>query len=192
MSQPSSPATPTSTPTPTAGTSDNGMSDDGSDIGIVNYYFLLIVIALVIAALLYWVWIRRRRRRNAHQPGTGSGSGHTRDPGYHRASARLQTMGWPTRGHGSGRHGRHSLEEGLDELGQAPPPYVPGQPPPVVYTEHGRSIPLHDMPHDTGKPPEYERAASFHEDIDMTRPVPVHIPVNRPDDRLADVSGTRE
>ena len=52
-------------------------------------------------------------------------------------------------------------EEGLDERGEAPPPYMPGEPPPA-HLEAGNSssaynapIPLRTMERDAGKPPDY-------------------------------------
>ena len=66
-------------------------------------------------------------------------------------------------------------EEGLDERGEAPPPYIPGHPAPV-----------HDLPgegHDGialddyhGKPPDYDAHGSSEEDLNLTRPPRTHLP----------------
>lgn len=52
-------------------------------------------------------------------------------------------------------------EEGLDERGEAPPPYMPAEPPPARLDTGNNSngynapIPLRTMERDAGKPPDY-------------------------------------
>ena len=66
------------------------------------------------------------------------------------------------------------VEEGLNEQGEAPPPYMPGQALPAAHTMNGAAggdgIALQTF---VGKPPEYH-ADSEEEDLGMARPAPVH------------------
>ena len=62
-------------------------------------------------------------------------------------------------------------EEGLNERGEAPPPYLPGRgPPPPIGAEPG--IALQDL---AGKPPDYD-AHSTDDDVDIMRPSPTYRP----------------
>ena len=93
-----------------------------------------------------------------------------------RALAR-DVEGWRTRFRPNYNNGR---EEGLDERGEAPPPYAPGSKPPSIRsherrgtdTENGEEVELARM--NTGhNPPGYHEAArsAEEEDIgDITRP----------------------
>ena len=72
-------------------------------------------------------------------------------------------------------------EEGLDERGEAPPPYMPKFPPPAAHPDGGRGglynsnggtdIPLQDLSrHGDGKPPEYSVTSTTEDGADMERP----------------------
>ncbi|MCJ1482166.1 hypothetical protein MMC06_002328 [Schaereria dolodes] len=138
--------------------------------GIVKYYFLLLGLLIVLIVAVYWMLVRRRRRKIAQSRN-----------GRHSALAR-DLEGWPGgRRWAQGRWrtaigGEPRPEEGLNERGEAPPPYVP--------TEHesrsiGRtlmrdmdhSIPLQNLSIDEAKPPDYEHGTAP-EDLDLTRPAP--------------------
>ena len=81
----------------------------------------------------------------------------------------------------AGRHWRMAAvrdprrEEGLDERGEAPPPYIPGEPAPVhdLAGEGHDGIALRDY---HGKPPDYDAHGSSEEDLNLTRPPPTHPP----------------
>ncbi|KAL9098209.1 MAG: hypothetical protein Q9187_009704, partial [Circinaria calcarea] len=80
------------------------------------------------------------------------------------------------------------LEEGLNERGEAPPPYIPGQsPPPAVHVDGvirhpvtGEPIPLEDL---SGKPPDYDGRSSSEEDLNLTRPRPTYAAPDRSEAR---------
>jgi hypothetical protein len=100
-----------------------------------------------------------------------------------RALAR-DVEGWRTRfraGRGNGTGREEEREEGLDERGEAPPPYAPGSKPPSIRSERrsmngpsgnsGEEVELRSM--DTvNNPPGYHEAArgGMEEDDDITRP----------------------
>ena len=68
------------------------------------------------------------------------------------------------------------VEEGLNEQGEAPPPYMPGQAPPAHTNEAsgmgGNGIALQTL---VGKPPDYHaESEGEEEDLGMARPAPVH------------------
>ncbi|MCJ1282771.1 hypothetical protein MMC26_002097 [Xylographa opegraphella] len=135
----------------------------GGTPGFANYYFVLIGI-LAVLIVIAWLVARRTRRRNMARRGVRP-DGTTGSEG--------QT--W------AGRHWRMAAvresrrEEGLDERGEAPPPYIPGEPAPVhdVAGDGHNGIALQDY---HGKPPDYDAHGSSDEDLDLTRPPPTHPP----------------
>ena len=68
-------------------------------------------------------------------------------------------------------------EEGLNERGEAPPPYMPGQGPQPLHAGAGHGIAMQDL---SGKPPDYDAHSSEEDDLELTRPAPVHRPDERP------------
>jgi hypothetical protein len=89
------------------------------DETVFNYYFLfLAAFAVLIAALLWWLHKQRQRRKEQMRLG-----------GHNALSQDLD--GWAgARRFMHGRYGRHQValgwrEEGLNEHGEAPPPYQP-------------------------------------------------------------------
>ncbi|MCJ1259258.1 hypothetical protein MMC24_007094 [Lignoscripta atroalba] len=153
--------------------------DQPQNNGIVNYYFLLLGVFIVVLIAAYWTLVRRRRRKIARSR-NGRQSALARD-----------VEGWPGGRRWAQGRWRTAVaadptpEEGLDERGEAPPPYVPGQPEaahPVdgrPGNDAGQSIPLQDMSASGGKPPDYEPAPAPDYDIDMTRPAPTMAPSGR-------------
>ncbi|MCJ1391235.1 hypothetical protein MMC18_004097 [Xylographa bjoerkii] len=138
----------------------------GGTPGFGNYYFVLIGI-LAILIVTAWLVARRTRRRNMARRGV-------------RAGGTTDTEGqtW------AGRHWRMAAvrdprrEEGLDERGEAPPPYIPGEPAPVQNfgSEGHEGIALQDY---HGKPPDYDARGSSEEDLNLTRPPATHPPNGR-------------
>lgn len=100
---------------PTDTGSDN---DDNGSPGMINYYFVFFALILCIAGLCaYFVW---RRRRNALMIYNNS-----RQPSYPPVrewdAMRQRRRYWNT----GFRTAPVSREEGLNENGEAPPPYMP-------------------------------------------------------------------
>ncbi|MCJ1405552.1 hypothetical protein MMC11_008780 [Xylographa trunciseda] len=149
------PSAPTGYPAPVGGTP-----------GFANYYFVLIGI-LAVLILIAWLVARRTRRRNMVRRGV-------------RPDGIPDTEGqtW------AGRHWRMAAvrdprrEEGLDERGEAPPPYIPGDPAPAqdLGGEGHDGIAMEDY---HGKPPDYDARGSSDEDLNLTRPAPTHPPNGR-------------
>ncbi|KAL8660296.1 MAG: hypothetical protein Q9202_006673 [Teloschistes flavicans] len=154
------PPPPTGTSIPTSSL-DDPPSNTGTNNNILNYYFLLLALLIILIGIAYLVYARRQRtrialsRRNAQRAlardlerwGGGSAGGLNR----FRSPPTTMTRSSP----------RSRREEGLDERGEAPPPYLPKEPEPI-YTavgERGEDIPLREMGRDQ-KPPDYEEGPS--------------------------------
>lgn len=134
---------PTAIAPPTGFGSPSDPDDDDSSKDVLNYYFLLIVfLAVMVAAYCY---VLRRRKKAARLQGT------------QQFLLTQDSQGWT----GARRwvHTRWRAEprvEGLDERGEAPPPYLPERPAETHAASSSRGIdgpiPLQDM----HKPPDYE------------------------------------
>jgi hypothetical protein len=91
--------------------------NENEDVSVFNYYFLFLAALGVLVALLLW-WLHRRRRQRKAQ---------TRRSGQTALAQDLE--GWAgTRRFMQGSHARNEAahvrpQEGLDENGEAPPPY---------------------------------------------------------------------
>ncbi|KAL2045328.1 hypothetical protein N7G274_002411 [Stereocaulon virgatum] len=133
----------------TASTKDDGTSDKG----ILNYYFLFILVFVIIIFLVYWSIARRRKQRIANLRN-------------HQQSALARDVdSWPGRGNRLGGRWRimgaevdPRAEEGLDERGEAPPPYL--KEPEPAHNDGRAGLEMHDMGRDEGKLPEYEAGPS--------------------------------
>ena len=88
------------------------------DASLVNFYFLLLGLFIALVLLGWWGYRKRRKQKNARVQNGG------------RSALARDLEGWP--GPGRRRHGgwrgmvtghRQRTEEGLDERGEAPPPY---------------------------------------------------------------------
>lgn len=108
---------------------------------VLNYYFLLIAIFVIIVIIVYYSVVRRRRQRQAHNRSNGQ-SALARD---------LET--WP------GPRRRLRREEGLDERGEAPPPYVPKEL--EVAVLRGEAVELGRRGRQERKPPDYQEAGNI-------------------------------
>ncbi|KAK5112555.1 hypothetical protein LTR85_011247 [Meristemomyces frigidus] len=158
---------------PTATDSAQGSSTTSSDSGngtstssLVNYYFVFLALILCVAGLgVFLIWRKRRRAVaytrysrehalardvNGWQHGEdGRGGGYM--SGYRAAFLGRETVG----------HGASEREEGLNELGEAPPAYVP---PPKTREEvdretgvEGPAVPMQTLSREHAglKPPDY-------------------------------------
>lgn len=162
--------TPSST-TGAASATPSGSGSGSGTSGVANYYFVFIALIICVggfAVILFW----RRRRRMLSRIDNVRPESHRRHGGgggWDAAGARRQP--WQNRW----RPAELSREEGLDEHGEAPPPYMPktneearqrsgnveedGEMLPDA--EGGPAVPLRTLAREeTGlKPPDYEDTA---------------------------------
>lgn len=105
-----------SEPTPS---DDSEMTDDSNRSHYTTYYFVFFALLFCIALLcIYFVW---KRRRNALTVRHGF-----RGAGYQRNVQEWDTVRYRRRYWNTNfRNAEVSREEGLNEHGEAPPPYVP-------------------------------------------------------------------
>ncbi|KAL8848075.1 MAG: hypothetical protein Q9221_006877 [Calogaya cf. arnoldii] len=148
---------------PTANLSNQSEEDHSNDDSILNYYFLLLALILIMFGILYLTFARRQRQRRAlHRQNSQRalardlerwGGGGPLGPGRFRLP----------RNNNGVRPSRPQTEEGLNESGEAPPPYVPEEPKPAYVRGAlgvGNSIPLHDLSTMDHKPPDYGEGPS--------------------------------
>lgn len=145
-----------STTTPSSSTPsyvDNGPQSDvhpPSNSNLLNYYFLLLAVFIVIFVLIYYILARRRKQKIAHMRSTGQ-------------NALAQDLeGWPgarrwVGGNWGGRSRENRREDGLNEQGEAPPPYMPKEPEEAVVRAEGigGGIMLREIRGEDRKPPDY-------------------------------------
>ena len=105
---------------------------------VLNYYFLLIAVFVIIIIIAYYSLVRRRRQKQAHY----------RSDGQSALARDLET--WP------GPRRRARREEGLDERGEPPPPYVPKELEAAVI--RGEAVELSQRGRQARKPPDYQEA----------------------------------
>ncbi|KAL8927075.1 MAG: hypothetical protein Q9208_002621 [Pyrenodesmia sp. 3 TL-2023] len=149
--------------TPSSTNQDSTLDDRVQDNSILNYYFLLLALLIIILGIIYLSYAKRHRQKIARSRQSGQ-----------RALARdvERWGGGSPWGPARVRHPRVSprhhprRDEGLDERGEAPPPYVPKEPEPA-YTglrrsgsRAGQDIPLQDMDRSDQKPPDYDEGPS--------------------------------
>jgi len=149
---------------------DTDTDDTGTGRNMSTYYFVFFALLICIAVLcVYFVW---RRRRNALMIRPNPGG-----EGYHRDVREWDTMRYRRRYWNTNfRNEQPSREEGLNENGEAPPPYMPkedeemgntgphtngqrpqGGPTPILGEP---SIPMQTLSRDQAglKPPGYEQS----------------------------------
>jgi len=118
---------PTSTPSDDPGasttitSSSNNTSSDNTNGSLINYYFIFFALLIcLVAAGLFYGWRKRRtalQRYHSHQHQALARDVNAWDPSQSRRRY------WQ----GRWRSGEVSREEGLNEEGEAPPPYMPKQ-----------------------------------------------------------------
>ncbi|KAL8835227.1 MAG: hypothetical protein Q9170_003423 [Blastenia crenularia] len=159
--------------TTTSNPSSSSDDSQNTDRGILNYYFLLLAFLVIVVGIVYFAYVRRQRQKILLSRQNGQ-----------RALARdLERWGGGPWGPGRFRLPRAvrqpRREEGLDERGEAPPPYVPKEPEPA-YTgpqvDRLHEIPLQDLGRRDQKPPDYDEGPSSAggRDSDGTAPVMRH------------------
>ena len=138
-------------------------NDDGSP-SFGSYYFILIGIFFLFLIVVFFVVRRTRRRGFARQRAAG------------QTTTDLEARHWPGRPWRNAAVADPRREEGLNESGEAPPPYIPAEASPAAYSNSpGQNIALTDL---SGKPPDYERHLT-EEDTGPIRPPPMHHPDSR-------------
>ena len=174
----STPTTTQSSP-PSAASSSQPSSSPTEASHAFNYYFLIIagVVIIISFCILYVGRQKKRKAALIHNRGQ-------------RALAR-DVEGWRSR-FGMGRGGLYSTnlhdtgpEEGLNERGEAPPPYVPGSKPPSIRSEelrrpstaasshmHAETVELSNMGLNSSPPVynEHLNRASENRSTDIIRP----------------------
>lgn len=173
MSSPTTTLNSISTPTysDAYGTTTSTSNPDTQSSGLVNYYFVFIALFLVVCFLGAWVVLKKRaqaRHTRLHQ---------TRSALSRDLEASNLGRGWTygdsrrQRTDGSGwtalaRRGRRGVDEGLDEQGEAPPPYKPsgdeGEGEGGVGNADVIAVPLRTLAREEvgRKPPEYSEAVA--------------------------------
>ena len=135
-SAPSPPASSSMAPFP-----EDDLEDNSSRSSFTSQYIVLVVLALFILSLSFWMFFRKKSLWVPARCNGRASNGQT------SIQLRARFRPWPRR-----------VDEGLDERGEAPPPYVSG----------GADASL-------GKPPDYQPNPDF-ETHDLTRPAPTHPP----------------
>jgi len=146
-----SPASASTLPSSTDGADSASYSNYSTpDSRLLNYYFLLLAIVIIVIALVWWSIARRRKKRGIHMRSN-----------QHSVLARDVEM-WPGTRRGIGRWRFGGAEpraaEGLNERGEAPPPYLK-EPNPVHHID-GPGMELHDLSRGEAKPPGYDEASA--------------------------------
>lgn len=143
----------------------NDDDDDDSIVpgGMASYYFVFLMLTLCVIGVVIFLNFRRRRKRRLQLL-----HGRGRDDAWNS-----DTAGARGRRYWQGRWGsaHASREEGLNEHGEAPPPYVPKRPSQEVRREGadgngsggqaadgGPAVPLQTLSREHAglKPPDYE------------------------------------
>ncbi|KAI9806718.1 MAG: hypothetical protein M1825_006175 [Sarcosagium campestre] len=102
---------------------------------LVNVYFLLIAVGILVCYIVYWILNRRRKEKIARRDGQwrSSVAGRASHPDSRTARHQWTTYSdWRRRRDGPDSARVHPEDEeasGLDRWGQAPPPYKPRDPP---------------------------------------------------------------
>ena len=143
----------------------SGDGDDGHNDGLLNYYFLLLAVFIIVICIIYWSLSRKRRLSHLQ-------SQHRQQSALYQDLDSSPSSGDNGTGRftGTWRRWRSNMgsrdtalgvsQEGLDERGEAPPPYVkePGR----AHLSTGGSRNSELAPwtgHERNKPPDYEERA---------------------------------
>ncbi|KAF4631956.1 hypothetical protein G7Y89_g6172 [Cudoniella acicularis] len=144
------PATPTLFSTAQTPGSGPGDQEFPGETHVFNYYFLIVALVAVLFCICI-LYIGRRKKRKAALLRRNSQRALAQDvAGFRTRFGRPRNYNGFGFGLGAGAGNRvEEREEGLDERGEAPPPYVPGSKPPslrsvdVVGADMRRSIGSH-------------------------------------------------
>ncbi|MCJ1407159.1 hypothetical protein MMC19_001229 [Ptychographa xylographoides] len=164
-----SPSVPSGEPFPPGGgapSAETGYGAPTGITGIANYYYVLIGIVAILFLVGFFLIRGRHRRHYARRRAAGE------------LPADIEGSTWAGRPWRSAAVRDPRRDEGLNEEGEAPPAYLPGEerPPYFEGEPRGEGIALHEL---TGKPPDYDGHGSSSEDLNLTRPSPAHPPNGR-------------
>lgn len=141
--------------TPTSTLTDN---DDRNSIGgLVGHYYLVFLALVACLAALAAIMVWRRKKRLAAMYGRG---GALQQDVNAWDSTRPRRRYWQGRWHST----ETSREEGLNEHGEAPPPYMPkGRDEQDGQTMNGPAVPLQALSREQAglKPPDYVEANAY-------------------------------
>lgn len=163
--------------------------DDDSGSGSEAYYFIFIAIFFVFVGGMLWGVNQRKRRRNAQNTNVRRSAVNALERDMQNAqfdqlfanSRRLTGEGrrsGPRSSSGAVSRPRRA-DEGLNEVGEAPPPYKPAGAGVGQMDGTGIAIPMQTFqPDHRNKPPEYDASVGHvttvrdaeDDDLDMTRP----------------------
>ena len=127
----------------------NYAQPDGTSPSFANYYFVLIGLLVILLCLGYFTLRRTRKRAHARRAAAGGVPVDPEGRYWWRSGAVTE----PRR------------EEGLNERGEAPPPYIPAE-----HAGPSQGFELRDL---GGKPPDYDGVGGGVEG-DLTRPAAAH------------------
>ena len=156
-------ANPFATPDASIPTSTANPDSTTSSHALLNYYFLLLFVFVALLLLGYYVISRRRRKALLYRQNvqhTALSTDLERWPGQTRSRWRGASNtndgndGAANRGEWEEIRG----EEGLDERGEAPPPYALKKPERVA-SRDAEEIELREFGSGEGKPPDYDGGA---------------------------------
>ncbi|MCJ1244602.1 hypothetical protein MMC30_001800 [Trapelia coarctata] len=128
----------------------NYAQTDSGTPSFANYYFVLIGLLVILLCLGYFT-LRRTRKRAYARRAAASGVPYQDTEGRYwwRSAAVTEPR-----------------EEGLNERGEAPPPYIPGE-----HAGPSQGVELRDL---GGKPPEYDGVGGGAGEGEVARPTAAH------------------
>ncbi|CAL3972734.1 unnamed protein product [Diplocarpon coronariae] len=180
-------SSPSQTRSPPPVISNPSAADGNRQNNIFNYYFIIVAV-VVLLFLLGAMYIAKQWKKRAATMRSGSQAALARDVEGLRARLGVAMAAGRT---------RHERTEGLDEEGEAPPPYHAGSKPPSLRSADGvgvrevgsrageapEQVALRNIAMQRPDPPGYHEATarvgtggnegSSEEDLDMARPAPV-------------------
>ncbi|KAI9826683.1 MAG: hypothetical protein M1819_007317 [Sarea resinae] len=118
----SSSASASASSTNSSAPSSTSSSSKHDDDGLLNYYFLLLAILVFFLIAGWWAFNRRKKNKSARARNNGQNALAMDLEGW-TSNSRWMHGGW--RGMVGVGERREEREEGLDERGEAPPPYQP-------------------------------------------------------------------
>ncbi|EME45988.1 hypothetical protein DOTSEDRAFT_109017, partial [Dothistroma septosporum NZE10] len=117
---------------------------------LVNYYFVFLALVVCIAGVAAYLMYKRKKKYGAF---LASSRGHALESDVGTYNTRTRSRHWQ----GRWRSADQGREEGLNEYGEAPPPYMP-----KTEQEHSNpnvlAVPMQTLSRDAAglnKPPDY-------------------------------------
>ncbi|KAK0102415.1 hypothetical protein ONS95_006035 [Cadophora gregata] len=138
---------PTQSASPASSSSSAGDNNDGRNTaGMFNYYFIIVAVVVVLFVLTM-LYIGKRKKQKAAIMRSNSQRALAEDVeglrnrfGMGRGAMRRAHAGGLGSGEGRGAAWLDERTEGLNERGEAPPPYRPGSKPPSLRSNDGVAV----------------------------------------------------